>query len=438
MDRDELDIYLELAKEAETSGDYKTADKIDGMMREAESTSEWFRRRLRNTKLPNERRELERQIRQTTNGPSFVDRFMRRQPSFTDAQATIDANQNISGGFEEKNLNMDKSLLGRLRNAFQSVYSQEMKLRDQFPQAFEAWEADIRRQVETQITDEIAKRTQHNDALAAWRADPANRDSKGRAKPATAINGWVSPVPAYGSYNKSYELTPTTVEDYLTIKKMLSKIDDPNNPLVTLRDAHLDTIQRAIGLARAAGHSTERDILAFIASDRQLRGFLYDNSSITDGMVKEVIRTNSLPMFKFCNNYKAFKKRMSPGAAWLIGAIVGGGITTIFKPKGEDKVVYVPVPGKPEALKIDNELEADRRKLRQFDTPIADLEAYLNFKKTKGVYTQGKTTKKELYNMAIQEKGGHFANNLIQYVLQKYGLYTPAGGGAEPDAKIGI
>lgn len=432
MDRDELDIYLELAKEAETSGDYRTADKIDGMIREAQyGLTERLRRRLRNTKLPNERRELERQIRQTTNGPSFVDRFMRRQPSFTDAQATIDAKQNISGGFEEKNLNMDKSLLGRLRNAFQSVYSQEIQLRDQFPQAFEAWDADIRRQVETQITDEIAKRTQHNDALAAWRtANPG--------KPATAKNGWVSPVPAYGSYNKPYELTPTTVEDYLTIKKMLSKIDDPNNPLVTLRDAHLDTIQRAIGLARAAGHSTERDILAFIASDRQLRGFLYDNSSITDGMVKEVIRTNSLPMSKFCNNYKAFKKRMSPGAASLIGAIVGGGITTIFKPKGEDKVVYVPVPGKPEALKIDNELEADRRKLRQFDTPIADLEAYLNFKKTKGVYTQGKTTKKELYNMAIQEKGGHFANNLIQYVLQKYGLYTPAGGGAEPDAKIGI
>jgi hypothetical protein len=100
--------------------------------------------------------------------------------------------------------------------------------------------------------------------------------------------------------------------------------------------------------------------------------------------------------------------------------------------------VYVPVPGKPEALKIDNELEADRRKARQFDTPIADLEAYLNRKKAKGVYTQGKTTKKELYNMAIQEKGAHFANNLIQYVLQKYGLFTPAGGGAEPDATIGV
>ena len=432
MDRDELDIYLELANEAETAGDYRTADKIDGMIREAQfGIMERLRRRLRNTKLPNERRELERQIRQTTNGPSFVDRFMRRQPSFTDAQATIDAKQNISGGFEKKNLNMDKSLLGRLRNAFQSVYSQEMKLRDQFPRAFEAWEADIQRQVQTQIADEIAKRTQHNDALAAWRA--ANR-----GKGATAANGWVSPVPAYGSKNNTFNLSPTTVEEYLTRKSMLSKIDDPNNPLVTLRDAHLDTIQRAIGLARAAGHSTERDILAFIASDRQLRGFLYDNSSITDGMVKEVIRTNSLPMSEFCNNYKAFKKRMSPGAAWLIGAAVAGGVTTILRPKGEDKVVYVPVPGKPEALKIDNELEADRRKARQFDTPIADLEAYLNFKKSKGVYTQGKTTKKELYNMALQEKGGHFANNLIQYVLQKYGLYTPAGGGAEPDAAIGV
>ena len=87
---------------------------------------------------------------------------------------------------------------------------------------------------------------------------------------------------------------------------------------------------------------------------------------------------------------------------------------------------------------IDNELEADRRKLRQYDTPVADLEAYLNRKKAKGVYTQGKTTKKELYNMAIQEKGGHFANNLIQYVLKTYGLYAPVGGGNEPDAKIGI
>ena len=435
MDRDELDIYLELAKEAETSGDYRTADKIDGMIREAQfGVMERLRRRLRNTKLPSERRELERQIRQTTNGPSFVDRFMRRQPSFTDAQAVFDARQNISGGFEKKNLNMDKSFLGRLRNAFQSVYSQEMKLQEQFPRAFEAWQADILRQTTDQINDQLAKRQQHNAALAAWRADPANQLPSGRPKGATAANGWVSPVPEFGSSSKTYALTDSAARAAI----VLSHIDDPGNPLVTLRDAHVDTIQRAIGLARAAGHTTERDILAFIASDRQCRGFLYDNSSITDGMIKEVISSGTLPMSTFCNNYKAFKKRMPPATAAILGAIVGGGITTIFKPKGEDKVVYVPVPGKPEALKIDNELEADRRKLRQFDTPIADLEAYLNFKKTKGVYTQGKTTKKELYNMAIQEKGGHFANNLIQYVLQKYGLYTPAGGGAEPDAKIGI
>jgi hypothetical protein len=426
MDRDELDIYLELAKEAETSGDYRTADKIDGMIREAQfGLMERLRRRLRNTKLPSERRELERQIRQTTNGPSFVDRFMRRQPSFTDAKTMADAGQNISGGFEKKNLNMDKSLLGRLRNAFQSVYSQEMKLRDQFPRAFEAWHADILRQKGEQIADEIAKRQQHNDALSAWRA--ANP-----GKGATAANGWVSPVPAFGSRNNTYSLSPSTVESAIVLRY----IDDPGNPLVTLRDAHVDTISRAISLANAAGHTAPNDVLAFIASDRQTRGFLYDNSSITDGMIKEVISSGTLSMREFCNNYKAFKKRMPPATSAILGAIGGGTLVSVLP--GREKIVPVPVPAKQEALKIDNELEADRRKARQFDTPIADLEAYLNFKKSKGVYTQGKTTKKELYNMAIQEKGGHFANNLIQYVLQKYGLYTPAGGGAEPDATIGV
>ena len=63
------------------------------------------------------------------------------------------------------------------------------------------------------------------------------------------------------------------------------------------------------------------------------------------------------------------------------------------------------------------------------------MSAYILGKQFKGVFQPGQTTKKELYNMAIQEKGEAFANDLIQYAIEKFGL--KGIGADERDSPVG-
>ena len=413
MDRDELDIYLELAKEAETSGDYRTADKIDGMIKEAQNPIQTlFRRtqeRLRG--LGNEATRARNQTRDIDRGPNFVDRARKSPYTYSDALDVLEKDGKLPG----QNANVLRSnarLIDRIINALQPTFANVMTKSKEFPELYNAWQSLNESKIKNLVDAEVARRTTAN-------AGKSPRD------------------PGYLSVNRT-----NVTKDLRSTGTFDNLVGNLENQLVAMRDNHAELIRRAIdevektyGLDRTKPGDLNK-IKARIASEPKLKGMLYDNAFTTEGMIDQVIATGDIPIKRYLTDFGPIKRRMSPLVAGLIGAGVGGGLISVLP--GRDKIVPVPVPAKPEALKIDNELEADRRKLRQYDTPVADLEAYLNRKKAKGVYTQGKTTKKELYNMAIQEKGGHFANNLIQYVLKTYGLYAPVGGGNEPDAKIGI
>lgn len=415
MDREEIEIYLELAKEAETSGDYRTADKIDSMIREAQNPFQTAYRatqeRLRN--FGNEAARARRQTVDIDRGPNLVDRSRRSPYTYNDALDVLEREGRLPG----QNANVLRSnarLIDRIINALQPTFANVMTKAKEFPELYDAWKRLNEEKITKLVDDEIAKRQTNNAGLK--RGDPGYMSTNRRDV--------TSQMRAAGQFD--------------------NLVGNLENQLVAMRDNHaelirraIDEVERAYGLDRTNPNHMNQ-IKARMASDRRLRGLLYDNAFTTDSMVDQVIRTDNIPIQRYLTEFGPIKRRMSPLVAGLLFGGLGVGGTLLIRGKDREKIVPVPVPAKPEALKIDNELEADRRKLRQFDTPIADLEAYLNFKKSKGVYTQGKTTKKELYNMAIQEKGAHFANNLIQYVLQKYGLYTPAGGGAEPDATIGV
>jgi predicted small metal-binding protein len=415
MDRDELDIYLELAQEAELAGDYRTADKIDGMIKEAQNPAQtlWRRTQERIRGVGNEAARARRQTVDINRGPNFVDRARKAPYTYNDALDVLERDGKLPG----QNANVLRSnarLIDRVINALQPTFSNVMTKAKEFPELYNAWQSLNESKIKNLVDAEIARRTTAN-------AGKSPRD------------------PGYLSVNRT-----NVTRDLRSTGAFENLVGNLENQLVAMRDNHaelirnaIDEVERTYGLDRTKPGDINK-IKARIASEPKLKGMLYDNAFTTEGMIDQVIATGDIPIKRYLTDFGPIKRRMSPAVAALLFGGGVGGITTILRPKGEDKVVYVPVPGKPEALKIDNELEADRRKARQFDTPIADLEAYLNRKKAKGVYTQGKTTKKELYNMAIQEKGAHFANNLIQYVLQKYGLFTPAGGGAEPDATIGV
>ena len=66
MDRDELEIYLEIAKEAEAAGDFKTADKIDGMIKTSAFDKNrlpvWARNFINGARTPAERASRLREI----------------------------------------------------------------------------------------------------------------------------------------------------------------------------------------------------------------------------------------------------------------------------------------------------------------------------------------------------------------------------------------
>ena len=127
---------------------------------------------------------------------------------------------------------------------------------------------------------------------------------------------------------------------------------------------------------------------------------------------------------------------MSPAVTALLfsGASAAG---TAALMKGKQK------PDAPKATGTDgsnvgrltNEIDADRKKAKLFDTPIETMEKYLTRKKNNGSIKPG-ITKKELYNMALIDLGEHIANNLIQYVMKTYGFTIPRDSSEEEDFEV--
>jgi hypothetical protein len=126
-------------------------------------------------------------------------------------------------------------------------------------------------------------------------------------------------------------------------------------------------------------------------------------------------------------------KLLPTGLSYIIPAMfAGGAIIKVIDPPGPKPGPDV-VPVTREPTKIINELDADRKPKGQYRTPEPQLSAYIIAKGFKGAFIQGKTTKRELYDMALAEKGAAFANDLIQYALKTFGL----GGGVERNAPVG-
>ena len=118
-----------------------------------------------------------------------------------------------------------------------------------------------------------------------------------------------------------------------------------------------------------------------------------------------------------------------------LGAAAGSGLKGAPKGKTPDKAntggAALPAVGF-----LANELLADRKKAKLYDTPIEIIEKYIKRKKDVGAIKPGITTKGQLYDMAKIDLGEHIANNLIQYVVMEYGFTIPKNKTTEKEFVI--
>lgn len=377
MKENQLHNYLKLAKEADLNGDYKSADKIDSFIKQAQNPVQTGWRaivdRLRG--VGDESARARRQIRDLRRGPSTVDR-MRTQPSYDEALELLRNDKNISG-HNPMVAKSNQTITDRIINALQPAFKQVMTKQKEFPDLYEKWEATFE-----------AKKSELQSRLGL-------NDSE--------INDWLANNP------RERELLVSPLE----------------SELVRMRNAHVSLIENAIDQVCSAysiprSSENERQIIARIASDRSLRGMLYDNSFTTDSMIEQVLRSRTIPMRSYLQNFGPIKRSMSP----LVAAILFYGAAR----GGEAALTGKPQPQAPQAANTDkpvgvltNELEADRKKAKLYDTPVETMEKYIKRKKDNGSIKPG-ITKKQLYNMAKIDLGEHVANSLIQYVMSTYGF----------------
>lgn len=381
MQEKELETMLKLAMEADSKGNYKSADEIDNFIKEAQNPLQnWTRNQIRRLRgLGDESGRARRQIRNIERGPNTVDR-MRSQPTFEEALGRLDDGRNISGHNPMK-LRSNSAIVDRIINALQPTYRQIMTKRSEFPRLYREWETTYNRRMQELKT--------------------------------------------------SLSFTDDELGDYLrTHPEMRENLVGPlENQLVSMRNSHVDLINRTIDQVCDAYDITRSPenlnvIKARIASDRNLRGFLYDNSFTTDRMIEQVLTSNNIPIRSYLTNMGPWKRSMSPAVAGLLFLSAGAAGGAALKGMPKSKPEVKPLPSKsPESPigKLENELEADRRGTGLFDTPIATIEKYLKRKKENGSIKPG-ITKQELYNMAKIDLGEHIANNLIQYVMSKFGF----------------
>lgn len=427
MDREELDIYLKLAKEAEKSGDFKTADKIDSMIRtsafDKNRLPAWAQNILNGARTPAERAARLREIldgirsRGTTNFLNDMGyaRRLRRKRSLRTDQLSGEQSSPLELG-DVGNINSVRSKINNLFFTRGKAFYEPLSKR--FKEEVEAILPDIQRNIEAEIT----------------RLRPLHPGASDDALRTLALQS-----PTVSRYIRMLR-TPMSNLLHRTQMELKRKIEEA---------AHLiqndSTTRRELRLT-GAFHPDDLSIenIGRVISARYEK-FLGPGSEITDEVYRRFFNSGRLtngvftggridPVMFFTKQKGA--KLMPTGLSYIIPAMFAGGtIVKIIDPPGPKPGPDVVPPGSGNVVFEQNELEADRKRARQYRTPEPQLQAYLLGKNFKGVFHQGQTTKKELYNMALQERGEKFANDLIQYAIKNYGL--KGVGLPETDSPVG-
>ena len=395
MQENELNKILRLAMQADLNGNYKSADEIDNFIKEAQNPQTWFRNQVKRLRgLGDEGARARRQVRDLQRGPNTVDK-MRSQPNYDEALSQLDDGRNISGQ-NPMVLRSNATLTDRIINSLQPTFRQVQTKQKEFPELYKKWKAFY----DTKIQEIKKNNNLSDDEISDWLdSHPQERENL------------VSPL---------------------------------ESELVRMRNAHAALIEDAIDQVCSAyqiprNMESLNKIKARIASDKQLRGMLYDNSFTTDSMIEQVLQSNTIPMKSYLNNMGPWKRSMSPAVTGLLflgaGAAAGSGLKGAPKGKTPDKAntggAALPAVGF-----LANELLADRKKAKLYDTPIEIIEKYIKRKKDVGAIKPGITTKGQLYDMAKIDLGEHIANNLIQYVVMEYGFTIPKNKTTEKEFVI--
>ena len=392
MKENQLEKYIKLAMEADRDGDYKSADKIDNLFKEASNPLQTNWRRFVNKLrgFGDETTRAKRQVQDLRRGPDTIDQ-MRKQPTYDEALELLKGDKNISGHNPMK-LRSNNRIIDRIINALQPAYRQVLTKQKEFPKLYAKWKATY----DAKVTELKQTHGFDDDQVDEWlKNNPKEREQL------------VSPLE--------------------------SELVQMRNAHVFFIDSAIDQVCKDYGITRSIDNI--KQIKARIASEKSLRGMLYDNSYTTDSMIEEVLRSKTIPMDDYLHNMGPWKASMSPAVAGLLLFGAGVGVGSVGKGKSQDEapkgLAASPIVGV-----LTNELIADRKKAKLFDTPIETMEKYLTRKKNNGSITSG-ITKKELYNMALIDLGEHVANNLIQYVMKTYGFTMPKNS-SEKDFVINL
>ena len=428
MDRDELEIYLELAKEAEAAGDYKTADKIDGMIKTSAFDKNrlpvWAQNFINGARTPAERASRLREIldgissrgrSNFLNDLGYARRLRRKRDLRTDQ---------LSGEQTSPAMRAEVGGAGSIRSKINNLFFTRGKaFFEPLSQRFKEEVDDILPRMQAAIDAEVTRLR----AVTPGLTDEAYRLQALRS-------------PTVSAFIRSLR-TPMSNLLTRTQKELKRKIEEAANLIqhdpVTRRELRLTGPFLAADL-------TPANIGRVISS--RYEKFLGPSSEISDEMFMRFFRSGSFnasgafmggridPEYFFTKQGGA--KLLPTGLSYIIPAMfAGGAIVKVIDPPGPKPGPDVVPPVGNNVVKLKNELEADRKRAGQYRTPAIQLSAYILGKQFKGVFQPGQTTKKELYNMAIQEKGEAFANDLIQYAIEKFGL--KGIGADERDSPVG-
>ena len=413
MDRDELEIYLELAKEAEAAGDYKTADKIDGMIKTSAFDKNrlpvWAQNFINGARTPAERASRLKEILDgiSSRGRSnflkdlgFARRLRRKRNLRTDQ---------LSGEQTSPAMRAEVGGAGSIRSKINNLFFTRGKaFFEPLSQRFKEEVDDILPRMQAAIDAEVTRLR----AVTPGLTDEAYRLQALRS-------------PTVSAFIRSLR-TPMSNLLTRTQKELKRKIEEAANLIqhdpVTRRELRLTGPFLAADL-------TPANIGRVISS--RYEKFLGPSSEISDEMFMRFFRSGSFnasgafmggridPEYFFTKQGGA--KLLPTGLSYIIPAMfAGGAIVKVIDPPGPKPGPDV-VPVAPTKTKLTNEL-AQRHRAGLYDIPESTLQAYLDLKKTKGQFTSGVTTKRQIYDLAYLEKGEHFANNFIQWLANKGGL----------------
>lgn len=429
MDKDELDIYLELAQEAEVAGDFKTADKIDGMIKtsafEFNNLPPWLRTWLASTRNPATRARAIELIQEGVhlrgrtnffNNLGFRGRLRRLRSTPADELTHENASKAFRG---------DVGLFGSAKSKLKNLL---------FTRGATNYET-----LTTRFREEV------NQIMNGPRGLSALIDAEVTRLRALTVNASRTDDElrqmALTSRSVSGALRRLTTPMAELLKSTQGELRDKINEAINIlrTDTRVRTELGLTGPFRMADLTMDNIGRVIAARYPKLLG---PNSEISDDMFVRFFNSGRLGSRGFTGGAidprhfytkQGAQKLLPSGMMFIIPALLGGMIIRpVIDPPGPKPGPDV-VPVSKDTTKIKNELDADRIPAGQYRTPEPQLQAYILGKGFKGKFQQGKTTKRELYDMAFAERGEAFANDLIQYALKTFGL----GGGVERNAPIG-